>query len=177
MNESTRTTHVEALIQVREAIGCSCIYDEKVARQDCGLAYGRPVPRQKWAYWKQRCLVAQDAPELGGLSEASYVLLLCLARLLRGNGPHNRCQVSRIRLAGVARAAMAQGPPFLPELPELVTYEGLKALVEQQAFRTYTSRHHRRNGLKASKPFYSKSEAELILSNYPNHRHVCQEAI
>jgi hypothetical protein len=177
MLESTRTNHIQALMDVREAIGCRRIYEERVALNECTRAYGRHISRQKWAYWKQRCLVFQDAPHLPGMSEASYLLLLSLAYLLRGNDSSNRSQVSRIRLAKAAQAAMAQGPPYLGNLPETLTYEGLRGLAEQQALRSYSDRHHRRQGLKPSQAFYSQSEAQLILSRYPNHRHVYQQAI
>lgn len=179
MQQTTRQRQIEMLVSARQAIGCTRTYSEGWALCQCGRAYGKPIDRRTWSYWKEKVLCAFDPPELGGMSEASYLLLLTLARLLRGNSATQKSnQVSRGRLATAALSALAGQSPQVPAIPETVSYSDLKGMVEVQALRSYSTRHHRRNGLKASQPFYSREEAEQILSRYPNHRihHVQQEA-
>jgi len=107
------------------------------------------------------------------MSEATYVLLLTLAKLHIADSSHRRQKVSVARLVEAARQIIKGDQPV--ELLEANSYEQLRSLAELQAARTYSERYHRLNGLKKTQPWYSRAEAIKVLSNYPNFNDV-QEA-
>lgn len=187
MRQSTREKHIQMLVDLREEIGYGDGYREADVLFQCSRAYGLPqlpgypanlVERQKWGYWKERCLVSQDSPENSLMSQASGLLLLSLAWLLRPNNRGSRVQVSRLRLVKATRAALSDGCTLVDFLPEALTYWELRDHIEnQQAFHEYCDRHHRRNGLLKEKQVYSRAEAIVIKSKYPDHRHVCIQQV
>ena len=163
-------TKADRLTTIRRQIGCSKIYAEAYTRGHCEVIYGRPVSDRTWARWCQKVRAEADPVELGGFSEASYVLLHTLAVLLAGNNQSRRCQAPLTRLCHAAEAAIRGEKPW--DIPERISYADLKRLAELQALRSYCDRRHRYKGLYKSKPFYSKAEAVQILNNYPNFSNV-----
>lgn len=171
-----RQQHQEALTDLRRLIGCQRIYSEAFTRLRCHQLYGRDISDRQWRRWLRRVRAEADPVELGGMSEATHVLLLTLAKLLKGNEPGRAArQVTLARLVYTAEAAL-QGTP-LDSLPDAMSYQELKRLAELQAMRSYTDRYHRTKGLKRSQKVYSRAHATQILSNYPNYSHVYAEAI
>lgn len=171
MKDSTHQEHVDCVRAVRRQIGCGAVFEEALTRSLCVERYGRQFSDRTWRTWKETALTQDDAAELSGLSEATHCLLLAQATLRRGNAPGStRNQVSRFRLAHAALRIKNKMDRLPEDLPNPVSFHELKAYVETQAMRTYSPRHHRRNGLKASLPFYSPEEVALVTSRYPNHR-------
>ena len=155
-----------ALDAVRLAIGCARIYDEPFVRAQCEKAYGRSISRQLWGYWKKKVNAAADPDSLGGMSEATYLLLLTNAHLSRGNGKSGQVKVPRSRLAAAAQRIASEASQAT--IPEVCGYEALKDLIAQQTFQTYSERHYRRLGVFKRKS-YSRADVQSILKNFPNH--------
>jgi len=175
MLHSTKEKHVTALIRVRNVLGYDCFYSEDFVLGKCSIAYGRAPARATWERWKDKVLAHQDPPG-PGLSRASYLLLLTLAGLLRGNSQGS--PVSQVSLSRLAEAALSvlRLPEREPSIPEHVSYSQLRYMAETQAMRTYSDRYHRMNGLKKGQAFYSKTEATQILSKYPDSYNVQKSA-
>jgi len=170
MLENTKTQHFQALIDARAAVPFGEFQSEQWVYGECCKTYGRVISSRSWSRWKVRCLTFCDPPG-EGLSFPSYVCLWTMARLKRGNSRQKPVkQVSRLRLACAITSALAGVSPLLPEPPENICYSDLKDLAELQALRSYSDRYHREHGLKKSQIYYSRAEALLILSKYPDHR-------
>jgi hypothetical protein len=172
MQDSTFECHVNSLRLVRDKIGCGEVFEQRFTWSLCVDFYGRTFSDRTWRSWKETALAQDDAPELGGFfSAATHYLLLAQAMLRHGNKPgETRNQVSRLRLSHAALKIKAKQDLLPNELPDSISYLDLLAYVETQALRPYSDRHHRRNGLKASQGFYTRNEAIIIASRYPNHR-------
>ena len=162
----------DQLTQVRRLIGCRITYGEWFVRAQCERIYGQPISKSTWFRWRQKVRASADPASLKGMSEATYVLLLTLAKLHIADGLHRRQKVSIARLVESARQIIKGDEPV--ELLEVNSYEQIRDLAELQAARPYSERYHRQNGLKKKQSCYSKAEAIEILSNYPNYSHVQQ---
>ena len=164
------TQSQEDLTALRRVIGCSIIYDAGYVRQRCELLYGRALSDRQWRRWRRKVRAEADPTELGGMSEATYVLLLTHARILCGNT--DKAGSKKLPLERLVKAAEAViGSPHCT-MPEVMTYNAVKHLIELQALKSYTDRHHRRHGLKRSQKTYSREEASEILSKYPDFSYV-----
>lgn len=164
----------DQLTQVRRLIGCRIIYQEGFVQAQCERLYGKPLSKSTWFRWRQKVRASADPEALKGMSEATYVLLLTLAKLHAASSHHRRRQVPIARLVESARQIIKGNEPI--ELLEANSYQQLRDLIELQAARSYSERYHRLNGLKKTQPWYSKAEAIKILSNYPNYSHDQQQA-
>ena len=173
--QATKNRQQELLRQLRQDIGCDRLYESKYVRYRCEVAYGREISDRLWLMWR-RSVRTQDDAIKDSFSEASYILLLTKAVLLRGNSASKggkKKQVSIERLDQAVRAIISGERPW--DVPSLISYADLKRLIELRALKTYTERYLRRKGLKRSQKLYSKAQAVQILSNFPNYSHVFQQ--
>lgn len=155
------------LTEIRRYIGCCQIYSPAYVRARCELIYG-PISDRTWHRWRRRVGAHFDPPSLGGMSEASYLLLLTMAQLLAGGSGFDRRAPIHI-VCAVAWSIL--GRPF-PDIPDFLAVDDLRSLIEIRAGRCYTDRYHRIQGLKKTQAFYSRDEAIAILSRYPNASYV-----
>lgn len=171
---ATKLKQQAILRQLRRDIGCSRFYSPEFVRGRCEIAYGRAINDRQWNRWKVAVRAGDDsALPLGGMfSEATYILLLTRAALLRGNrkGGTEKKQIPVERLNEAVRAIISGDRPW--DVPVVISYENLKRLIELRSLKTYTERHLRSQGLKRSQKLYSKAQAVQILSNFPDYSYV-----
>lgn len=160
----------EAIFEVHEELfGLPVLVTPELSRQVAERIYGRPVSRQTWQRWQKRVLASSDLHRFGGFRAGSHLLLCALAFLSRGNGPRERVRkVPREAIAAIARRALDSEKAIGGSLPEQISYQELRQMVESRALRSYSDRHHRRQGLMRSRKAYSRAEAIAILNQYPN---------
>lgn len=173
-NPATEAKQQAILRQIRADLGRSRLYSSDFVLRRCEIAYGRSIPTRTWLLWRRS--VGAGADQLmGGVSEATYLLLLARAALLRGNGGVKggaKLRVPLERLAEVVRVIISGDRPW--DVPPVISYGDLMRLIELRSLRTYTERHLRNQGLKRSQHFYSRAQAVQILSNFPDYSYVFQ---
>lgn len=159
------------LTEIRRLLAGERIYSEAFVMARCTVAYGREIGPRTWQRWLRKVRAEADPTELGGMSESTYLLLLTLAGLLRGNDESSRRrQVSVSRLVSAVEIVLNGNRPF--DIPQVITYAELRKLAELRSLRTYSDRLHRANGLKKTQAIYTKAQAVQILSNYPDYSYV-----
>ncbi len=176
-SEATKLNQEALLRQLRRDIGTARIYSIEFALRRCEMAYGREIAPRTWWLWR-RSVGAEGDEGLGGMSEASCVLLLAKAALLRGNDGRKGGAFRRVpieRLAITVRAIISGDRPW--DVPTAISYDDLKRLIELRALRTYTDRYLRSQGLKRLQQFYSKSQAVQILNRFPDYSYVFNSEI
>ncbi len=176
-SQPTKLRQDALLRQLRADIGCSRLYAPESVLRRCELAYGREIAPRTWWVWR-RSVGAEADQGLGGMSEASYILLLTKAALLRGNdarkgGAFHRVPIERLAIA--VRAIVSGDRPW--DVGAVTDYDTLKRLIELRALRTYTDRYLRSQGLKRSQQLYSKSQAVQILNRFPDYSYVFNSEI
>jgi hypothetical protein len=164
------------LREVKTLVGGARLYDADYVHRRCELAYGGEIAPRTWWVWRRSVEAENDHP-LGGVTEATYLLLLTKASMLRGNADKSsgdRAQVPIERLAEAVRAIVRGDRPW--DVPPTISYADLKRLVELRSLRTYADRYLRSHGLRRSQPTYSRAEALQILSKFPDYSHVFNSA-
>jgi hypothetical protein len=172
VSESAKCRQQAILRQLRRDLGGSKLYTHEFVLRRCELAYGREISARLWRKWRESVGVEADSRLGGMVGEATYILLLTKAGLLRGNryrGAEKK-QVPVERLAEAVRAITSGDRPW--DVPAVISYGDLKRLIELRALRTYTDRYLRNHGLKRSQQLYPKAQAVQILSNFPDYSYV-----
>lgn len=163
------------LTEIRRLLAGDRIYSERFVLARCTLVYGRDIGPRTWRRWLRKVRAEADPADLGGMSEATYLLLLTLASLLRGNSETSRKnQVSVSRLLNAVEVVLEGDRPF--DIPALISYADLRKLAELRSLRVYSDRFHRANGLKKTQPIYTKAQAVQILTHYPDYSYVYEQA-
>jgi hypothetical protein len=166
----TQKRHFEAIEQVHTlAQDCQGIYPAADVRREAQVIAGYSLSDRQWRRWVEKCCAGHDLEALGGFTFGSRLLLCTLALLLRpGKGERLKVRVTGLQLAEAAMRVISSSWPCSEKMPLTISYGELKELVQLRTHRDYSDRYHRRMGLKASIPMYSRDEAIAILNRYPN---------
>ena len=169
MKDSTWDLHLDAVLNLRERLDAAPrLYSPDYVRSHVSRIYGRTVSKTTWHRWLKKCGITQAllSENNGNYPEGAYMLLCANAGLLRGNKPKEReRKVSRLTVVGAVKSI--RHPAIASPLPEQVSADELRARADAQAGHQYSARTHERHGILKSQKFYSKAQAERILSTYP----------